>query len=72
MKWFGRVKLRVGDTRIKRKFLWLPTCFGGQWRWLEFVKMRQIVRSLHSLAPDGPCVTFAAWCDNGWVVEKGW
>lgn len=23
------------DTKTKKKFLWLPLCIDGEWRWLE-------------------------------------
>jgi hypothetical protein len=36
MRWNqNKPKFKSGDTRLTTKFLWIPTCLEGEWRWLE-------------------------------------
>jgi hypothetical protein len=43
MKW--KVKYpTIGDTRIIKRFLFLPRCIEGEVRWLEFVKIKQMYK----------------------------
>ena len=34
----------AGDTRIISKFLWLPVQIGGDWRWFERAKIKQVLK----------------------------
>ena len=32
----------VGDTRIIKKFLFVPKCINNEYRWLEFANIKQV------------------------------
>lgn len=36
-----------GDERTITYFAWIPVSIGDEWRWLEFVTVRQIYRSTY-------------------------
>lgn len=36
---------RVGDSRIRRRFLLIPRCINGEWRWMERAAWRETYRS---------------------------
>lgn len=50
-----------GESRIIRKFLWWPKCIGNEYRWLEFVRIRQ-----HYVASffTGDLLCGAYWVDD--------
>lgn len=35
------MKWKDSYTRVRRRFLLLPRCIDGEWRWLEFATWRQ-------------------------------
>ena len=46
MRWNSRnyLRSREGETRVVRKFLFWPRKIGDtQWRWLEFVNIKEII-----------------------------
>lgn len=54
-----------GDTRIVEKYILLPCCLDGQWRWLEKCLVVQEYRFMDfgdGIAPVG----FYTWRDMGW------
>ena len=34
-------KLIGGEVRFRRRFLWWPVDFNGDWRWLEYANVRE-------------------------------
>ena len=53
MRWFKKKKgdVRIGDVRIKEKFLFLPCRIGNEVRWLERAKIYQEVKEGYALGP---------------------
>lgn len=45
----------LGDERIVRRFLFLPTQIGYEWKWLEFAKIRQVYS-----------FTYECWVNEDW------
>lgn len=50
MRWYKSVG---GDIRIITRFLLIPRCIKGQWRWLETAKIKQTYDT--------------RWCEPMWV-----
>lgn len=51
-----------GDQRVIRRFLFLPKCIKGEWRWLSFSWIEQaFVKSVWGLDH------MTAWEDRNWV-----
>lgn len=63
MRW---KELRVGDTRIKHGFLFLPKHMNGEWRWLEFATWEQVVRVV-LVTPVGYRL---AWRNDTWIDNR--
>ena len=54
---------RRGAERILKRFLVIPTCIQGEWRWLETAYIRQISRGYWDIA----CGDYYEWCNSEWV-----
>lgn len=59
---------REGDRRVVQKFLFLPKCLDGEWRWLERAKIVQryidheaMVSGWHYYGTN-----IGGWTDCGW------
>jgi len=46
-------KLEIGKIRTKRKFLFLPRLFDGDWRWLEFADIVETTARFQSECSSG-------------------
>lgn len=57
-----------GDTRIVRKFLYLPKRLGEEKRWWEYADIEQVLRRVTSLNPDMD-VKVDKWVDKEWADE---
>lgn len=44
MRWKPKERPKQGDRRIIETFLWLPKKLGGEWVWLEKVRLEQEAR----------------------------
>lgn len=73
MRWIqgsrvGFPKPKIGDTRFITRFLIVPRCIQGEWRWLETVyieqKLMQIKQSIYELRP------VIGWVDKRWAYES--
>lgn len=54
---------RVGETRVVRKFLWLPRSFGTEhWRWLEFAYIQE---EIHHTGNDR-----WRWCEMRFATDE--
>lgn len=42
MRWREKVRPDLGDQRVVTRFLFKPLAIGGEVRWLELAKIRQI------------------------------
>lgn len=57
MRWKKRPIPVSGEVRIYRKFLFVPTSIGNEWRWLEFANFQETYNSL-----------FQVWTDKKWIL----
>jgi hypothetical protein len=48
MRWKEKIKVypKNRDKRIISRFLILPMCLDGEWRWLEKIKIEQVYTNL--------------------------
>jgi hypothetical protein len=51
VRWLDKDRPSLGDTRIRRRFLWFPKCIGGEWRWFEYASWREVFREGLDLSP---------------------
>lgn len=57
MKWKAN---QEGDKRVIKRFLLLPRCIKGEWRWLERARIKQVYRvSIESSFWESVC-----WAEN--------
>lgn len=54
------------DTRIKRKFLFIPRNFDDETRWLEFSKIREDYIQCISIEDWGVDFVYR-WCETGFA-----
>lgn len=69
MRWEKRAATRpqAGERREVLRFLLIPREICGQWRWLEFAKIRQERYLGWSSMPEGPVYRSWKWRDVEWV-----
>jgi hypothetical protein len=64
---------KIGNWRIKKRFLLLPLKLKNNCRWLKFVKIKQILTTktttLYSLSGEPYMVTKLKWIDFEFVNE---
>ena len=69
MRWEERFnwECSIGDLTVCEKFLWLPICIKGEWRWLENAKFYRKLIGTKSRVDTGKVVPM--WENVGW---KNW
>ena len=70
LRWKKAKAPQIGDQRTVTKFLLLPTCFDGEWRWLGRESIAQEYREYFGICPDMPgggCVV-VGWVDVRWAA----
>ena len=69
MRWKTKKKLgpKVGDRRIVTKFMWFPTTFDDETRWLERTLVEQVFRKWQHCIPEGGPVTVVGWRTIKWA-----
>ena len=58
----------IGDVRTKRKFLIVPKCIGGEWRWLGRESVVQEYKRVPRVAPGSFPMPYTVECR----VDKEW
>jgi hypothetical protein len=60
---------KLGDQREVRRFLLLPRCLGGEWRWLGRERIVQVRRRVACLSPATAPFAFDVekWVDVRWA-----
>lgn len=61
MRWIRKPNV-VGDTRIIRRFLFLPREIRYETRWLEYAEIEQVYESVRA--------GYNGWADNHWVSRE--
>lgn len=61
-----KVKHKVGDRRVVRRFLFLPTSIGGNVRWLGVEAILQEAYIGWTFVPEGPRYKTLKWRNVGW------
>jgi hypothetical protein len=71
MRWKERTPPEIGDRRTVLRFLLLPKCICGEWRWLEFARIEQERGTRKALVPGGSCADIDVWVwwDVAWAGE---
>ena len=57
MRWNKKEPPCVGNSRLRSRFLFLPKCVAGQWRWLEFAVWEEVFNRRND------------WIE-GWLAER--
>ncbi len=61
-------KPKPGDTRVVKKFLWLPRTINGETRWLEWGRVGQELKKV--MRADFYALYYAhEWVDVRWVDD---
>lgn len=70
MQWKKKRDNQLGDTRIVTKFLLIPRCIGGEWRWLQNASynQEQMFVSETCFVIDGPMSQILKWVSTSWVI----
>lgn len=55
----------INNTRVVRKFLFLPRCINDEWRWLEMATIIQTVQVKYDTFGLG-AIPYEAWVDYMW------
>jgi hypothetical protein len=59
---------KIGDKRIKRRFLLFPLCINGETRWLEIATWQEEYnRMIDSLHPSGYPTFRYEWVAKKWI-----
>ena len=62
MRWQARPELVGDEIRVVRRFLFIPMCLGGEWRWLEHAGIKQMYD-----VPDYADMGEGGWKNMEWV-----
>lgn len=62
MRWEAKTQQQDDYHRTKERFLLLPKCIAGEWRWLEQARWAQMM--IRRRFPNGAC--FDVWEDTEW------
>lgn len=65
MRWKS-AKRQNTDTRVKRKFLFIPRTFDGETRWLEFANIKEDYVQYLVIEDWGPDFAYG-WCETGFA-----
>ena len=69
MRWKSEPKSKVGDERVITSFLILPVKIGNETRWLEKVKIRQVLKASYTFESGLPHLK-EYWDDIEFIDEK--
>lgn len=62
---------KPGDARVVRRFLLLPRCVSGEYRWLEWAQVKQEAFMGWAFVPDIPSHEVLKWRDVAWADGEG-
>jgi hypothetical protein len=67
---YRKLKSRVGEKRIIKKFLWFPTKINDELRWLEDAEIEQTVRVIDVGGTSEWGSYDYQWCDTRWADRE--
>jgi hypothetical protein len=70
MRWLHNPPPCKGDIRTIKKFLWLPTRFGNETRWLEFAMIEQSYEYFIHYHLVFGLVSCVGWRSRGWADQS--
>ena len=68
MRWKSEPESNVGDERVISSFLILPVKIGNETRWLEKVKIRQVLKASYTF--EGGFVHLKKYWDDVEFIDK--
>jgi len=58
---------KIGDKRIRTKFLLFPRIINGEFRWLEFANIKQELKAWKAMVPETSGIDVKGWRNIEWV-----
>ncbi len=65
MRWY-KSDVEIGAYRRVRRFMWLPTCLGGEVRWLEFADVVQQKCNFAQVVESDIVIPIPGWKNVRW------